>query len=59
MFPFFNPQKTPENQRFSGVSKGYKMGTLARKRLKIPFVFNTDLKIEDKLFLDFFGFYIC
>ena len=25
--------KTPENQRFSGVFRGYKMGTLARNGL--------------------------
>ena len=28
--PILYPLKTPENQRFSGVFKGYKMGTLAR-----------------------------
>ena len=27
------PLKTPENQRFSGVFRGYKMGTLARNGL--------------------------
>ena len=34
MFPFYTPLKTPENQRFSGVFRGYKMGTLARNGLK-------------------------
>ena len=29
MFPFYTPLKTPENQRFSGVFRGYKMGTSA------------------------------
>ena len=28
--PILYPLKTPENQRFSGVFSGYKMGTLAR-----------------------------
>ena len=28
------PLKTPENQRFSGIFRGYKMGTLARNGLK-------------------------
>ena len=30
--PILHPMKTPENQRFSGVFTGYKMGTLARKK---------------------------
>lgn len=30
MFQFLHPLKTPENQRFSGVFRGYKMGALAR-----------------------------
>ena len=33
MFPFFTPLKTPENQRFSGVFRGYKMRTLAKNGL--------------------------
>ena len=33
MFPFYTPLETPENFWFSGVSKGYKMGTLARNGL--------------------------
>ena len=32
--PFLYPQETPENQRFSGVFAGCKMGTLARNGLK-------------------------
>ena len=28
-----HPLKTPESQRFSGVFRGYKMVTLARKKL--------------------------
>ena len=28
--PILYPLKTPENQKFSGVFRGYKMGTLAR-----------------------------
>ena len=31
--PILYPPKTPENQRFSGVFRGYKMGTLARNGL--------------------------
>ena len=31
--PILYPLKTPENQRFSGVFRGYKMGTLARNGL--------------------------
>ena len=31
--PTLYPLKTPENQRFSGVLRGYKMGTLARNGL--------------------------
>ena len=37
MFPFYTPLKTPENQRFAAVFRGYKMGTLARNGLKINF----------------------
>ena len=33
IFPFYNPLKTPEYHRFSGVFKGYKMGALARNGL--------------------------
>ena len=29
------PLKTPENQRFSGVFRGYKMGTLAGNELNL------------------------
>ena len=35
--PILYPLKTPENQRFSGVFRGYKMGTLARNALKTSF----------------------
>ena len=31
--PILYSQKTPENQRFSGVFRGYKMGTLTENRL--------------------------
>ena len=31
--PILYPLKTPENQRFSGVFRGYKMGKLARNGL--------------------------
>ena len=31
--PILEPLKTPENQRFSGVFRGYKMGILARNGL--------------------------
>ena len=31
--PILYPLKTPENQRFSIVFRGYKMGTLARNGL--------------------------
>ena len=34
MVPFYTPLKTPENQRFFGVFRRYKMGTLARNGLK-------------------------
>ena len=34
MFPFYTPLKTPKNQRFSGVFRGYKKGTLARNGLR-------------------------
>ena len=33
----YPPLKTPENQRFAAVFRGYKMGTLARNGLKINF----------------------
>ena len=33
MFPFYTPLKTPENQRFSRVFRGYKMETFARNGL--------------------------
>ena len=33
--PILNPLKTPKNQKFSGVFRGYKMGTLAGNRLLI------------------------
>ena len=33
--PILYPLKTPENQRFSGVFRGYKMGTLARNGLNV------------------------
>ena len=32
--PILYPLKTPKKQRFSGVFKGYKVGTLARNGLK-------------------------
>ena len=31
--PILYPLKTPENQRFSGAFRGYKMGTMARNGL--------------------------
>ena len=34
MFLFYTPLKTSENQKLSGVFRGYKMGTLARNALK-------------------------
>ena len=34
--PILYPLKTPENLWFSGVFRGYKMGTLARNGLKMP-----------------------
>ena len=34
--PILYPLKAPENQRFSGVFRGYKIGTLARNGL-IPY----------------------
>ena len=34
--PILYPLKTPENLWFSGVFRGYKMGTLARNGLSIP-----------------------
>ena len=33
--PILYRLKTPENQRFSGVFRGYKMGTLARNGLML------------------------
>ena len=33
--PILSPLKTPQNQMFSGVFRGYKMGTLARNRLRV------------------------
>ena len=33
--PILYPLKTPENQRFSGIFRGYKMGTLAGNGLNI------------------------
>ena len=39
--PILYPLKTPENQRFFGVFRGYKMGTLARNGLKESPVFST------------------
>ena len=38
--PILYPPKTPENQRFSGVFGGYKMGTLPKNTLN-PFDFTT------------------
>ena len=39
MFPFYIAVKTPKNLLwFSGVFRGYKMGTLARKRLRLMFL---------------------
>ena len=35
--PILYPLKTPENQRFSGVFRGYNMGILARNGLQILF----------------------
>ena len=32
--PILHPLKTPESQRFSGVFRGYKMGTIAKNELK-------------------------
>ena len=31
------PQKTPENQKFSEILRGYKVGTLSRKELNLLF----------------------
>ena len=36
----FKPLKTPENKTFSGVFRGYEIGTLARNGLKIDSQFN-------------------
>ena len=33
-YSYFIPLKTPENQRYSGVFRGYKIGILARNGLK-------------------------
>ena len=33
--PILYPLKTPENQIFSGVFKGYRMGTFARDGLSV------------------------
>ena len=30
----YHPESTPGNQRFSGVFRGYKIGTFARNELK-------------------------
>ena len=35
--PILYPLKTPENPRFSGVFRAYKMGTLARNGLETYF----------------------
>ena len=35
--PILYPLKTLGNQRFSGVFRGYKMGTLARKGWKLTY----------------------
>ena len=37
--PILYPLKRPENQRFSGVFRGYKMGTLAGNMLKKRIIF--------------------
>ena len=44
--PILYPLKTPENQRFSGVFKGFKMGTFARNALKLE-----DNESENKRFV--------
>ena len=33
MFPILYPLKTPENQRFPDIFRGYKLGTVARNEL--------------------------
>ena len=38
--PILYPLKTPENRWFSGVFKGYKIGTLATNGLKKPYLIN-------------------
>ena len=37
IFPFYTPSKQSENQRFSGVFRGCRMGTLTKNGLKRPF----------------------
>ena len=46
MFPFYTPLKAPENQRFAGVFRGYKMGRLVRNGLNLHLMFflGTNLK---------------
>ena len=41
------PLKTPENQRFSSVFRGYKMGTMARNRLISLTVLSTCIVLRD------------
>ena len=41
MVQFYTPLKTLENQRFSGVFRGYKMGTLAGNGLKLRLFTNS------------------
>ena len=44
--PILYPLKAPENQRFAGVFRGYKMGRLVRNGLNLHFMFflGTNLK---------------
>ena len=36
--PILYPLETPENQRFSGIYRGCKMGTVVRNRLNMQFI---------------------
>ena len=49
--PILYSLKTPENQRFSGVFRGYKTGTLVRNRLKYIYIYNYKFDCSDKCFI--------
>ena len=51
--PILCPMKTRENQRFSGVFRGYKMGTLARNGL----IKNATFFFKTLIFDEYFGKY--